>query len=69
MNEAVSLLAEVFLIGLLHEIGRLLVNVEEKPYFSKIISAACAVAALFVLARFVTANLMPQMTQVFRTVL
>ena len=69
MNEAVSLLAEIFLIGLLHEIARLLVNVEEKPYFAKIISAACAVAALFVLARFVTMNLMPQMTQVFRTVL
>jgi len=69
MNEAVGLLAEIFLIGCLHEVARLLINAEEKPYFSKIISAACGAAALFVLARFVVTNLMPQMTQVFRMVL
>jgi len=69
MNEAVGLLAEIFLIGCLHEIVRLLIDAEEKPYFSKIITAACGAAALFVLLRFVIVNLMPQMTQVFRMVL
>lgn len=69
MNEAVTLLAEIFFIGCLHEIARMLINAEEKPYFSKIISAACGAAALFVLTRFVVGNLMPQMIQVFRVAL
>jgi len=69
MNDAVRLLAEIFLIGCLHEIARLFINADEKPYFSKIISAACGAAALFVLAHFVASNLMPQLTQVFRVVL
>ena len=69
MNEAVSLLAEIFLIGCLHEIARLLISPDEKPYFAKIISAACGAAALFLLARFVVISLMPQFVQIFRVIL
>ena len=69
MSEAITLLAEIFLIGCLHEIVRLLIDADKMPYFSKIASAAFGAAALFVLARFVVANLMPQMVQVFRVVL
>ena len=69
MNQAVGLLAEIFLIGCLYEISKMLINADEKPFFSKIISAACGAAALFVLTHFVVSNLMPQMVQVFRVVL
>jgi len=69
LNEAVLLLAEIFFVGCLHEIIKLLINVDDKPFFSKIISAACGAAALFFLIRFVSSNLMPQLVQVFRMVL
>ena len=69
MNEAITLLAELFLIGCLHVIMNLLIDSEKMPLFPTISSMACYAASIFVVARFVVNNLLPQMAQIFRTVL
>lgn len=69
MNHVVTLLAELFLIGALHMIVNLFIDFKEMPMFSKIFTAACYAGALFVLARFVAATLLPQMGSIFRMVL
>ncbi|MCL2376549.1 MAG: hypothetical protein FWC76_04035 [Defluviitaleaceae bacterium] len=69
MTEVLSLLAELFLIGCLHVIMNLLIDAEKNPLFSKIVSIACYAGSLFIVVRFVTNNLLPQMAQIFRMVL
>lgn len=69
MNEVLTLLAELFLIGCLHVIMNLLIDSEKMPFFSKITSIACYAGSLFVVVRFVVSNLLPQMAQIFRMVL
>ena len=69
MSEAIALLAELFLIACLYMIIKLFLNDDRIGFFEKILAGACYAAALFVVARFVTNNLLPQMTQIFRIVL
>ena len=69
MSEVLALLAELFLIGCLHVIMNLLIDAEKNPIFSSIASIACYAGSLFIIVRFVTANLLPQMAQIFRVVL
>ena len=69
MSEVLSLLAELFLIGCLHVIMNLLIDKEKNPVFANIASIACYAGSLFIVARFVVSNLLPQMAQIFRVVL
>jgi len=69
MSEVLSLLAELFLIGCLHVIMNLLIDAEKSPIFSSIANIACYAGSLFIVVRFVVANLLPQMAQIFRVVL
>ncbi|MDR2166553.1 MAG: hypothetical protein LBE35_01720 [Clostridiales bacterium] len=69
MNQVVTLLAELFLIGCLHMIMNMLIDAEKMPFFSKITSIACYAGSIFVLARFVVNNLIPQMGSIFRMIL
>ncbi|MDR2183249.1 MAG: hypothetical protein LBE55_03655 [Clostridiales bacterium] len=69
MSEVLALLAELFLIGCLHIIMNLLIDAEKNPVFSSLASIACYAGSLFIIVRFVVANLLPQMAQIFRVVL
>ena len=66
MNHVITLLAELFLIGCVHMIVAMFVDFEKMPFFGKIFTFACYAGGLFVVARFVVANLIPQMTTIFR---
>ena len=69
MSQVITLLAELFLIGCLHMIMNMLIDAKEMPFFSKVINAACYAGSLFVVARFVAVNLLPQLGSIFQVVL
>ena len=69
MSDVLTLLAELFLIGCLHMIMNMFIDADKAPFFARMTSIACYAGALFVVVRFVTANLLPQMAQIFRVVL
>jgi len=69
MNQVVTLLAELFLIGCLHMIISMCIDLEKKPAFARIFAIACIVGSLFLIARFVISNLIPQMGSIFRLLL
>ena len=68
MSEVLTLLAELFLIGCLHMIMNMFIDGDKAPFFAKVTTIACYAGALFVVVRFVTVNLLPQMAQIFRIV-
>ena len=69
MSDVITLLAELFLIGCIHLFINLLIDGEKMPFFSKVTAIACYAGCLFILVRFIANNLMPQMTQIFRTIM
>lgn len=69
MSQAIQLLAELFFIGCLHMIISMLIDSDKMSFFSKVVTMACYAASLFVLVRFIVANLLPQMASVFRTIM
>ncbi|MCL2349862.1 MAG: hypothetical protein FWC67_00130 [Defluviitaleaceae bacterium] len=69
MNQVVTLLAELFLIGCLHMIINMLIDADKMPFFSRMLTIACYAGSLFLVGRFVVNNLMPQMGSIFRLVL
>ena len=69
MNQVVTLLAELFFIGCLHMIMNMLIDADKMPFFSRITNIACYAGSLFVLARFVVNNLLPQMGSIFRFII
>jgi len=69
MNHALTLLAEIFIVGLLHMLINHIVDTEKMPQFPKITTAACYVISIFLIARFAVAHLFPQIGGIFRMVL
>jgi len=69
MNQVIILLAELFLIGCLHMIINIFVDFEKIQFFQKVFTGACYAGALFLVARFVAVNLLPQMGAIFRVML
>jgi len=68
MNHVIRLLAELFLIGCVHMIITMFVDFEKMPFLGKIFTFACYAGGLFVLARFITLNLIPQLSTIFRNI-
>ncbi|MCL2235307.1 MAG: hypothetical protein FWB98_02570 [Defluviitaleaceae bacterium] len=69
MNQAIQLLAELFFIGCLHMVMNMLIDSDKMPFFSKIVTMACYAASLFILIRFIVANLLPQMATIFQNII
>ena len=65
MGQIVVLLSEIFLIAILHMVVSLFVDFEKMPMVHKIFTGACYAGALFLLARFVAINLIPEFGSIF----
>jgi len=69
MNHALTLLAELFIIGMLHMLMNHIIDTEKMPQFPKITTTACYVISIFLIARFAVIHLFPQIGGIFRVVL
>lgn len=65
MGQIVILLAEIFMIAILHMVVSLFVDFEKMPLVHKIFTGACYAGGLFLLARFVAINLIPEFSTIF----
>ena len=69
MSQVITLLAELFLIGCLHMIMNAILDMDKGSFSSKVVNAGFYAGSLFVVARFVVNNLMPELGSIFRVVL